>query len=222
MNDDAKPGMTEGASPSQVGRLPVDLDRISSLVDGELDAGDVARGCLDWRESAHARAAWHRYHLIGDVMRSEHLSSTPVRDEAFLQAFRARLASEPVVLAPAPLTEPAAAEGTRPRWRQTWLPSMVVAAGFAAVAGVLVVSRLSSPGVEGGSATIAAAGAASSGLRQAAMGAEPALPASIDQQLVRDARLDRYFEAHRGALTGNSFGVPGGSLRSVDIVLPQR
>lgn len=214
--------MTEDGSPSRAGRQSVDLDRISSLVDGELAEGDVARGCLDWRDSAEARAAWYRYHLIGDVMRSEQLGSTPLRDEAFLQAFRARLASEPVVLAPAPRMEPAAAEGTRPRWRQTWFPSMVVAAGFAAVAGVLVVSRLSSPGVEGGTTTIAAGGAASSVLRRASLGAEPAPPAEIDQQLVRDARLDRYFEAHRGALTGNSFGVPGGSLRSVDIVLPQR
>lgn len=222
MNDDAKPGVTEDASPSRAGRLSVDLDRISSLVDGELAEADVARGCLDWRDSAEARAAWHRYHLIGDVMRSEQLGSTPLRDEAFLLAFRARLASEPVVLAPAPHAASDAAAVRPPRVRQAWFPSVVVAAGFAAVAGVLVVSRLSNPGAEVGTTSIAAAGAASSGLQRAAMGAEPDTPAAIDQQLVRDARLDRYFEAHRGALNGNSFGVPGGALRSVDIVLPQR
>lgn len=221
MNDDTKPGMTDAdLPPKRDGRLALDLDRLSSLVDGELDADAVALGCRDWCEQPAARAAWHRYHLIGDVMRSEHLSSSPQRDEAFLQAFRVRLASEPVVLAPEPVRH--ATEVRRPNWRQAWFPSVVVAAGFAAVAGVLVVTRLSTPGVEAGTSAIAAAGAASSDLRRAAASVEPAPVAAIDQQLVRDARLDRYFEAHRGALTGNSFGVPGGSLRSVDIVLPQR
>lgn len=223
MNDDEKPGMTDADfQPSRAGRPLLDLDRLSSLVDGELDAEDAALGCQAWRDDPAARVAWHRYHLIGDVMRSEHLGSTPKRDEVFLQAFRVRLAGEPVVLAPESVAPPVAIEVRRPNWRQAWLPSVAVAAGFAAVAGVLVVSRMSSPEAEGGAAAIAAASPASTELRRAAVSLDPAPGAVLDQQLVRDARLDRYFEAHRGALNGNSFGVPGGSLRSVDILLPQR
>ena len=200
----------------------LDLDRLSSLGAGELDAEGAGLGCQDWRDDPAARTAWHRYHLIGDVMRSEQLGSRPQRDEAFLQAFRARMASEPVVLAPEPVVPPAAIEVRRPKWHQAWLPSMAVAAGFAAVAGVLVVSRLSNPGGEDNTAAIAAASPASTELRRATVSLDPAPGAVLDQQLVRDARLDRYLEAHRGALNGNSFGVPGGSLRSVDILLPQR
>ncbi len=223
MNDDAKPGLTDAEfPPSGGGRRSLDLDRLSSLVDGELDAEGAALGCQDWRDDPSARTAWHRYHLIGDVMRSEHLGSTSQRDEAFLQAFRARLATEPVVLAPEPVVPPSHIATRRTNWRQAWLPSMAVAAGFGAVAAVLVVSRMSGPLTDGGAAAVAAAGAASTESRRAAVNLDPAPGAVLDQQLVRDARLDRYFEAHRGALTGNSFGVPGGSLRSVDILLPQR
>lgn len=209
-------------SQPERGAAPVDLGRLSSLVDGELEADAAALGCLDWRDDRSARVAWHRYHLIGDVLRSEQLSSTSGRDDAFLQAFRARLAKEPVVLAPEPS---AAAEPVRSRQsarRLAWFPPVVVAAGFAAVAGVLVISRFSTPVTEGSPTAIAAAPAASSELQRARLTAEAAPAMVVDQQLVRDARLDRYFEAHRGALTGNALGVPGGSLRSVDTLLPQR
>lgn len=221
MNDDAKPGADNLPIPQpDRGRGVVDLSRLSLLVDGELEADAAALGCLDWREDPLARAAWHRYHLIGDVLRSEQLSSTPRRDDAFLQSFRARLAQEPVVLAPEPVA--ATSAGRRSNWRQAWFPPVVVAAGFAAVAGVLVISRVSGPVTEIGTTGIAVAPAASSDLQRASARVEVAAPIAIDQQLVRDARLDRYFEAHRGALSGNSFGVPGGSLRSVDTLLPQR
>jgi hypothetical protein len=44
----------------------------------------------------------------------------------------------------------------------------------------------------------------------------------IDGQVIRDARLDAYFEAHRGALGVVPSAVPGGALRSVEILVPQR
>ena len=55
--------------------------------------------------------SWHAYQLIGDVLRSEDLAAEPAADEAFLVALRARLADEPVVLAPQPRVEEA---GRRP------------------------------------------------------------------------------------------------------------
>ena len=54
-----------------------------------------------------------------------------------------------------------------------------------------------------------------------------AVPASgqvlvVDGQLIRDAQLDAYFEAHRGAIGIVPSAVPGGAPRNVDFLAPQR
>ena len=88
--------------------IPAGADRqtLSALADGE--AGALSRACALWKADAEARKTWHAYHLIGDVMRSEELSSSPARDAAFLDALRGRLALEPVYIAPADAkTQPA-------------------------------------------------------------------------------------------------------------------
>ena len=63
---------------------------LSALADGEGQALQAA--CSAWRDDEEARRAWHSYHLIGDVMRSEDLAARPGRDAAFLAGERARLA----------------------------------------------------------------------------------------------------------------------------------
>ena len=68
---------------------------LSALADGEADAAQA--GCALWRDDAEARATWHTYHLIGDVLRSDDLAAQPARDAAFLAALRERLAAEPTV-----------------------------------------------------------------------------------------------------------------------------
>ncbi|HEY1393646.1 MAG TPA: sigma-E factor negative regulatory protein, partial [Methylibium sp.] len=76
------------------------MEELSAMVDGELDPAASARIATGWRDDGQVRAAWHAYHLIGDVLRSEDLACAG-RNEAFLRRVRARLAEEPVVLAPA-------------------------------------------------------------------------------------------------------------------------
>ena len=83
---------------------------LSALTDGEADAQATAGACTAWREEPAARAVWHQYQLIGDVLRSSELASPAARDAVFLSAVRARLAAEPVVLAPASLLRPTGAE----------------------------------------------------------------------------------------------------------------
>src|SRR5260221_11893714 len=87
-------------------RDPAALERLSALVDGELDAGATAQVCGHWRESAEARASWHAYHGLGDVLRSDDLARDPARDASFRHAPRIRLHPDPVLLAPAPLPGP--------------------------------------------------------------------------------------------------------------------
>ena len=73
---------------------------LSALMDGDGGAADQA--CRAWRSDAAARADWHAYHLIGDLMRSDEHRADGAHDARFLAAVRARLADEPVVLAPSP------------------------------------------------------------------------------------------------------------------------
>ncbi len=185
--------------------------QLSSLMDGDLSAGDAAGACQLWHQDAQARSDWHTYHLIGDVLRSDDLASAPARDAAFLQALRQRLAEEPVPFAPAPLQAPAsvpvpqvangAAAGSRRRGRHWLMAPAAVAAGFMAVAGVMVVTRVMSP-VPDTQPVLAGAGSL------------PAAGASA--VLVRSAQLDRYLSAHRTLASGT---LPGaGSEHRVHIV----
>jgi sigma-E factor negative regulatory protein RseA len=211
-------------------------ERLSALVDGELDRNDADRACDSWRDEAAARRSWHTYQLIGDVLRSDDLASTPERDSAFLAALRARLADEPVVLAPqaepdaavapadVPLRAPAVANGRSGGWR-VWRTPAAVVAGFAMVATALVATRL--PGVDPSGAAVgglAAAPGATPGVTLAATsaGSAPAsrmaLPAEgqivLDGQLIRDARLDEYLAAHKKFGGSSGPGTPSGFLRN--------
>lgn len=171
---------------------PIEL---SSLVDGHVEPGAGSRVSADWRDDAEMRVTWHAYHLIGDVLRSDDLATAPAADEAFLQRLRARLAAEPVVMAPAASLAPAAPASQR-RVRRAWIAPAAVAAGFVVVAGVLVVTRVAVPqgGSDGGPA-LAAAPLVTPADRTAPVlvsngGAAPVVE-------LRDAALDRYLHAHK-------------------------
>lgn len=189
--------------------------RVSSLMDGDLAEGDAAALCRDWRDDAQLRVTWHAYHLIGDVMRSEDLAHDGARDEAFLRALRRRLVDEPVVLAPA-----ATVAAPLRRRRRGWMAPVAVAAGFAAVAGVMVVTRLAAPGDVPGA--VIAAQPATAGAAAVRVSTERVAPATgVEGVLIRDARLDRYLEAHKQYGPSAAL-VPGGVVRSTATAVPQR
>lgn len=194
---------------------------LSSLVDGEGSQQGLDALCHRWRSDDDLRADWHLYHLIGDTLRSDELAGPAARDRAMLQRLRDRLATEPVPLAPAPLA-------LRPRARR-WLAPAAMVAGVVAV-GVATVTLRSETGAGpsgwnkqplavapavNGAAPVHRVGSAST---PAAAGR----PLVLDRQLMRDARLDAYFEAHRGAIGSTPSTVPAGALRSVEILVPQR
>ena len=208
---------------------PVAGETLSALIDGEADVGVVSSACAVWRESASTRSDWHTFHLIGDVMRSEDLASTRQRDAAFLERLRERLADEPVVLAPQPLGRPAAVEAMpmaaqAGRWRRrSWIGPAAVAAGFVAVAGVLVVTRAPTPlttetTLAGGTTPSVAAGVTPVvATAPAEAGAEPEAQLVRSGQLLRDARLDRYLAAHKQFAGSSALGVPSSFLRSATV-----
>lgn len=218
------------------------LERLSALADGEADPGAPAWASDVWRSDASMRDRWHAYHQIGDVLRSDDLGCDAGHDEAFLQAFRARLADEPVVMAPS-LAVPAVpvpvagASRVRRRWR-TLSASAAVAAGFVAVAGVMLVTQQT--GTDSGGATLAsvpgptlAAGnrplavAVTSSPPMAvtspaplSLGAEPILVSN--GRMLRDARLQQYLSAHKQFGGSTALGVPSGFLRSETVEVPNR
>ena len=166
------------------------------------------------------RANWHAYHVIGDVLRSDELASDGGHDAAFLAAFRQRLAQEPVVLAPAPMGVEQVAVTRR---RRAWVTPAAVAAGFVAVAGVLVVTQVS-----GGLSLLGTQADASLAKVQspspvmvvsvggaASAGAADDLPAVVPNgRLIRDVRLDEYLAAHKKFGGSSVPGGPSGFLRN--------
>ncbi|MEX0958427.1 MAG: sigma-E factor negative regulatory protein [Burkholderiales bacterium] len=71
------------------------MERISALVDGELEDGELAGEFGRLRENPESRSAWDTYYLIGDVLRGQGPTAGGV-----VGRVTARLAEEPTVLAP--------------------------------------------------------------------------------------------------------------------------
>jgi sigma-E factor negative regulatory protein RseA len=70
-------------------------DKISALMDGELDDKSSAE-TIDWLgRDGDALHAWRAYHLIGDALRDSGMLS-----EGFTARVAARLSAEPALLAP--------------------------------------------------------------------------------------------------------------------------
>jgi sigma-E factor negative regulatory protein RseA len=179
---------------------------LSALADG--DPAVLPQACQLWRDDAQARRTWHTYHLIGDVMRSDELARPVAGDAAFLAALRERLAREPVVLAPS-----APVMASR---RGAWRWPTALAAGFVAVAGLLVVSRLSEPALQADAPVVAIGTPAPATIIDASDRALSPRPLVIEGRMLRDARLDSYLRAHREALGGIAAVAPDDQPRAVD------
>ena len=201
-------------------------ERLSALVDGELDLPGSADACAFWRGSDGVRQDWHAWHLIGDVLRSDDLASNASRDLRFLAVVRERLAVEPVLLAPQPGL--AAASG---RQRSAlaafghWPLSGAVAAGFVLVVGAFVMTR---PAGDAGLPGIVAVADSSTGDPAVASPAVTrptvfavsrgdAVGNGPDRQMIRNAHLDRYLEAHKQFAGSSALGVPSAFLSNATV-----
>ena len=94
-------------------------ERVSVLMDGELDDKSAAAAIQSLANEREARDAWRSYHLIGDLMRG----SAPL-SEGFAARITWKLAEQPTVLAPGRI---------RPQPRR-WFTVSAAAASLAAVA----------------------------------------------------------------------------------------
>ena len=116
--------------------------RLSALVDGELDAGLSAATVAALESNADLAASWERYHLIGTALRRE---ATRPEYRGIAVAVRDRLQSEPTVLAPS-RSRPGPKRGAGP------ILGIGLAAGAAFLA-VFALPQLFHPAQPGGAAS---------------------------------------------------------------------
>ena len=128
--------MTDGSLTSDGARRDERLLALSSLMDGAAAPSEAAHACAAWREASVARAAWHAYHVIGDVMRGHSPRSLELPN-GVVEALKA----QPTVLAPR-------------RMPQTTLARVAFAAA-ASVATIGVVGWIGSQGAREDTAPVA-------------------------------------------------------------------
>lgn len=167
-------------------------ERLSAWVDGEgLDASASSAEPFEkvFAEFDYVdRTTWSAYHLIGDTLRSDDLAIHPAKSHAFLAGFAARLEAEPHFLAPAraPARRGSLALGRRVA------PALAVAAA-AAVLSWVVIPQWHGSGSQSAVQT-AATGGRADGMQSVAM---TNVPGAQEGNIIRDAQLDQYLEAHQ-------------------------
>lgn len=161
-------------------------EKLSALVDGELQSSDLHTHLARLRTDLELRGAWSTYHLIGDALRGHF-------GPEIIDRVVARLRDEPTVFAP-----------RSARFKRLSWYTMSAAAGFAAVA--LVVWTASpiwkAPEVAGSSVASGATGAAGSATILAtgapsAQAKPPGTSADVENYL-----LAHHPFSHTGAMQG--------------------
>jgi len=122
------------------------MERISALMDGELEAGDILVEFGRIKSDEGLLQKWETYHLIGDVLRKEGIVAAGFH--GFGDRFRETLAKEPTILAPRLVTVP-------PKARLYALSAAASVAGVAAVAWLAFMNQPTSQGTGGDSVVVA-------------------------------------------------------------------
>ena len=208
-------------------------ESISALIDGQL--GDVAlkQTIARLASSREARATWHAYHVIGDVLRCPDLADCR-RDEVFLDRFRERLGqAEPAsTLAPDIATASRPVRASLPlvpvgsvetvvapeRTVQVANDAAVRWQWLAAVASLTTVAVLGWH-VVGTVNTTELAVAPYDAVSVVASAATPSVESSV---MLRDPRLDELVVAHRQFGGTSALQMPAGFLRNATFEAPAR
>lgn len=202
-----------------------DDDAISALADGALQGDAFAEAMQRLATDDGARAQWHAYHVVGDVLRSDDLAACS-GDLAFLARLEARLALEPVPVSIArpqavPLAAPAVVPVLRPaangdvfRWK--------VAAGFASMAAVAAIGWQAlqlQPAASGALLAQAPLDNPANGFQavRAEMSPVPEVAADGQPVMLRNAQLDELLAAHNRAVGGSALQSQVRLLRNVSV-----
>jgi sigma-E factor negative regulatory protein RseA len=152
------------------------MEKISELMDGELDAHASRSQIRRLEDDATLAAGWETYHLIRDALRNE-MDLSP----QFCRRLHERLASEPPILAPH--------AGLSARMVRYTLPIAAGVAGVAVVGWLALANTPSTPG--------AAPAPAAPTLAQAPVGPKPRVPAQAPAGAPVDSKVRDYLLAHQ-------------------------
>jgi sigma-E factor negative regulatory protein RseA len=169
------------------------MEKISALMDGELDGHEAHQAMLRLNDTGEAREVWATYHLIGDAMRGE---AMPAFDVA--QRVTAAMNNEPTVLAPR-----ASSRVSRPF---TYALSAAASISAVAVVGWMAFStgHVTNPPVE----------------MARAIPAAPVAQAVPEAQLVSspsDGQMNEYLLAHQGVSPSTSLQGVAPYIRTISI-----
>ena len=117
-------------------------ERISSLIDGELDASDLKQLINNIRHDDSHQATWNRYSLISEALK-KNLPKNPRHN--LLERVQSALESEPALLSPSPATsinDTVSAEVVELPLKNTHHKSNRIAVGFAVAASVTLATVL--------------------------------------------------------------------------------
>lgn len=174
-----QPNVTE---PSRV-----TAERISCLIDGELERGDAEALLDSVCSDPDLRKQWTQLHLVGDALRSSEVAAGHA--ESFCTRVAAALAHEPTVLAPRP-------RAAKPYSRRWLVPGVAVAASVAAL-GFIALPMVNQTQAPVTSLAVAPA------VAPAPVVAEPVQQVAARRVAPGGAVLDVYLSAHR-ELTGGT------------------
>jgi sigma-E factor negative regulatory protein RseA len=163
-----------GAGASRGEQADDCVQRLSALLDGELEAGQCEALVEHLRHDEDACRSWALLSCVGDAMRSPEVAA--YHSDGFVARVSAALQGEPTVLAPAALPRRSVAR----RW-------LLPGAGAAAAAAVLIAVGLPSQKAAAPGLTVA----------KAPPGPTTTVVAAPTPVIDRSPQLERYLAAHR-------------------------
>lgn len=200
---------------------------VSALADGQLHGAEFARAVELTAINQKARADWHVYHLVGDLMRSGDATVQRTSEIDFVERLRARLELEPTELAGA-VSPRRVGEGTpQPVVGAVGQPLQESAndavmgwklvAGLSSLALVVVIGWHLASGWDASSSTGGQLAQSSQTLPEMQVRQGADYPA-----MMRDPQLDRLLAAHQQFGGVSALQAPAGFLRNATYERPSR
>jgi sigma-E factor negative regulatory protein RseA len=196
---------------------PLDNEALSAWVDGELPPEESTALCERWDTDTQVRASWHRYHWLGDALRSQDLAKLGVaHDTAFLHEWRLKRDAEAQpsnvtqiradqAAATPQITPHPTGKTPQPQKSSFWGMAWAAAAAGVMVSGAFWVTQRGAPS-DAAPTMVDASPAVMRKLPKATSTASPqmaalaqvrsAADAPSSQMIIRDPKLDAYLFAH--------------------------
>lgn len=208
--------------------------RVSALVDGQLQGDELAHALADLASSSEARANWDTYHLIGNVMRSG-ASQARTHDADFVRRLRLKMADnaiefvavEAIDIRATGLNNSKYVSANDASWRRVAGVAAIALAGVLAWQGLhwassanpanapQLAQQNAAPSVPA-SLSVALAGVSPTPVGSALIRSDgsSALALSAEPVMIRDPQLDALLAAHRRFGGASALQVPAGFVRN--------